>query len=58
MRHVDGARIGIRFGDFYASHLIDALGLREVGGVVRVSMLHYNTVAELDRLIDVLEEIL
>ncbi len=58
VRHVDGARIGIRFGDFYASHLIDALGLREVGGVVRVSMLHYNTVAELDRLIDVLEEIL
>ncbi|MBL8512880.1 MAG: cysteine desulfurase-like protein [Betaproteobacteria bacterium] len=58
VRHVDRANIGIRFGDFYAAHLIDALALRELGGVVRVSMLHYNTVAELDRLIASLEGVL
>ncbi len=58
VRHVDRARIGIRFGDFYASHLIDALGLRSLGGPVRVSMLHYNTVGELDRLIEALEQVL
>ncbi|MBL8521079.1 MAG: cysteine desulfurase-like protein [Betaproteobacteria bacterium] len=58
VRHVDRARIGIRFGDFYASHLIDALDLRDLGGVVRVSMLHYNTLDELDRLIVALEGVL
>jgi cysteine desulfurase family protein (TIGR01976 family) len=58
VRHVDRASIGIRFGDFYASHLIDALGLRDLGGVVRVSMLHYNSMNELDRLIDALERVL
>lgn len=58
VRHVDRANIGIRFGDFYASHLIDALGLRAQGGVVRVSMLHYNTMNELDRLIETLERVL
>ena len=42
--------IGIRFGDFYAKRLVEALGLQSYGGVVRVSMAHYNTVDEIDRL--------
>ncbi len=50
VRTVDGHGIGIRFGDFYARRLIDALGLRPQGGVVRVSMVHYNTLHEVDRL--------
>ena len=50
VRAVDGHGIGIRFGDFYARRLIDALGLRPQGGVVRVSMVHYNTLQEVDRL--------
>ncbi len=57
VRHVDRFGIGIRFGDFYAKRLIEALGLQAQGGVVRVSMAHYNTVAEIDRLIDHLDEV-
>ncbi len=56
--HVDGARIGIRHGDFYARRLIEALGLAETGGVVRVSMVHYNTLDEVDALLERLDEVL
>jgi len=56
VRAVDRHGIGIRFGDFYAKRLIDALGLRQQGGVVRVSMVHYNTLDEVDRLIRALDE--
>ncbi len=48
---VDPAKIGIRFGDFHARRLIARLGLKLQNGVVRVSMAHYNTLAEVDRLI-------
>ena len=56
VRAVDRHGIGIRFGDFYAKRLIDALGLRQQGGVVRASMAHYNTLDEVDRLIRALDE--
>ncbi|TFF23121.1 cysteine desulfurase-like protein [Jiella endophytica] len=52
---VDAAKIGIRHGHFYAYRLIDDLGLMPQGGVVRVSMVHYNTLAEVDRLVAALE---
>ena len=51
VRHMDKFNIGIRFGDFYARRLIESLGLQSQGGVVRVSMAHYNTAGEIDRLI-------
>lgn len=54
---VDQYNIGIRFGDFYAKRLIEYLGLAKQAGVVRVSMVHYNTMAEVDRLIQVLESV-
>jgi selenocysteine lyase/cysteine desulfurase len=54
----DPHRIGIRHGHFYSSRLIEALGLPLDDGVVRVSMVHYNTVEEVDRLIDVLDPML
>lgn len=38
-------------GDFYASTVIDRLGLRSSGGVVRVGMAPYNTAAEVERLV-------
>jgi cysteine desulfurase family protein (TIGR01976 family) len=56
--YMDQFAIGIRFGDFYAKRLIEALGLHTQGGVVRVSIAHYNTMAEIDRLILHLEEII
>jgi cysteine desulfurase family protein (TIGR01976 family) len=55
---VDKHKIGIRYGDFYARRLIEELGLGPQNGVVRVSMVHYNTVAEVDLLTEVFEDIL
>ncbi len=51
VRRIDPLRIGIRYGDFHSRRLVDHLGLQAAGGVVRVSMVHYNTVDEIDRLI-------
>jgi cysteine desulfurase family protein (TIGR01976 family) len=56
VRHVDTHGIGIRFGDFYARRLIEALGLQKHGGVVRISIAHYNTAGEIDRLLRALDE--
>ncbi|KAL2159294.1 hypothetical protein VTH06DRAFT_2729 [Thermothelomyces fergusii] len=57
-----GGRVGIRWGAFSSQRLVrDVLGLvGEEGreGVVRVSMVHYNTVDEVKRLISILEEVL
>jgi len=58
VRHMDKFNIGIRFGDFYAKRLIETLGLQSHSGVVRVSIAHYNTGAEIDRLIRHLDEVL
>lgn len=52
---VDKHKMAIRYGDFYARRLIDDLGLVEQNGVVRVSMVHYNTLEEIHRLIGVLD---
>ena len=57
-RLVDPHRIAVRFGDFYARRLIEDLGLAERNGVLRVSMVHYNTLGEVDALVDVLDRIL
>ncbi|HEY9621105.1 MAG TPA: cysteine desulfurase-like protein [Crinalium sp.] len=54
---VDPHHIGIRYGDFYAKRLIEDLGLTAQGGVVRVSMVHYNTLDEIDRLIECFDRI-
>ena len=48
---LDARRVAIRYGHFYAHRAIESLGLLERGGVVRVSMAHYNTPAEVERLI-------
>jgi selenocysteine lyase/cysteine desulfurase len=46
--------IAVWDGDFYATGLIERLGLLADGGVVRIGLTHYNTVAEVDRLVDAL----
>ena len=56
VRRVDEHGIGIRFGDFYARRLIEALQLQQYGGVVRVSIAHYNTADEIRRLLTALDE--
>lgn len=58
VEQIDPFNIGIRFGDFYATHLINDLGLARQNGVVRVSMAHYNTLKEIDTLIEHLDPVL
>jgi cysteine desulfurase family protein (TIGR01976 family) len=48
--------IAVWDGDFYATGLIERLGLAP-GGVVRIGLTHYNTRAEVDRLADELSEL-
>lgn len=45
-------------GHNYAVEVVKSLGIYESGGAVRVGPVHYNTMAEIDRLIDVLGFIL
>jgi cysteine desulfurase family protein (TIGR01976 family) len=44
-------------GDFYATGLVERLGLAESGGLLRVGLVHYNTADEVDRLLESLERI-
>ena len=55
-RAVASHRVAIGAGDFYAARCIEALGLATQGGVVRASMVHYNTADEVQRLIRALDE--
>ena len=57
-REVDRSKIGIRYGDFYARRLIDKLGYSSRDGIVRVSMVHYNTPGEVEKLIRALDAII
>jgi cysteine desulfurase family protein (TIGR01976 family) len=44
-------------GDYYAYELMESLGVGELGGAVRVGMVHYNTAHEVDRLLDALADL-
>ena len=55
---VDQSGIAIRHGHMYAYHLCEELGLDPDDGVVRVSLVHYNTPDEIERLIAVLDQAL
>lgn len=44
-------------GDFYAASMIDCLGLRERGGLVRIGIAPYNTKDELDRVVEALRQV-
>jgi cysteine desulfurase family protein (TIGR01976 family) len=44
-------------GDFYATGLIERLGKAEVGGVLRLGLVHYNTADEVERTLDALQRI-
>lgn len=51
----DAANIGIRYGNMYAYRLCQAIGIDPDPGVVRVSMVHYNTPDEIDALLRVMD---
>jgi selenocysteine lyase/cysteine desulfurase len=49
--------INVWDGNFYALAVTERLGLEPRGGLVRVGLVHYNTVEELDRFEDALRRI-
>lgn len=55
---VHRAGIGIRYGHMYAMRLCEGLGIDPATGVVRVSLLHYNTEEEIERLVAALDRAL
>ena len=57
-RAMDEEKIAIRFGDFHSRRLAEYLGLTDNGGMLRVSMVHYNTIEEVDRMTAALDRIL
>lgn len=56
-RAMDDHGIAIRFGDFHSRRLIEDLGESGDNGAIRVSMVHYNTLDQVDRLTAALTEI-
>lgn len=55
---MDAHKIAIRHGDFHSRRLVEDLGQMGDGGLLRVSMVHYNTLEEVDRLCAALDSIL
>ena len=51
-------KIAVRNGDFYAWRCLKALGINTNDGVVRISIVHYNTENEVERLTNALNEII
>ncbi len=44
-------------GNYYALAVTERLGLEETGGMVRVGLVHYNTLEEIDRLYQILKNL-
>ncbi len=51
-------KIGLYADDFYAARCIDALGVRAQHGVVRASLVHYNSAKDVERFIEQLDPII
>jgi selenocysteine lyase/cysteine desulfurase len=54
---MDAHGIATRFGDFHSRRLVEALNEQDHDGAIRVSMVHYNTVEQVDQLTRSLEVI-
>jgi cysteine desulfurase family protein (TIGR01976 family) len=57
-RLMEMRKVGIRYGHFNAKRLIDRLGLEHYDGVVRMSLVHYNTDEDISRVIHALDDFL
>ncbi|RAL62753.1 hypothetical protein DID88_004595 [Monilinia fructigena] len=54
-----GGEVGIRWGMFYSNRLVEeVLGVKGGDGVVRVSLVHYNSIEEVNRLIKIFDQVL
>jgi cysteine desulfurase family protein (TIGR01976 family) len=54
---LDATGINVWNGNFYAVSVTERLGLEEKGGLLRVGLTHYNTQAEIDRLVEALSRL-
>ena len=52
------AEVGCGLGHFYAYRLMERLGIDPATGVVRLSLVHYNSAAEVERAVAVLDRLL
>ena len=55
--HLASGEIYVWNGNMYALELSERLGLEPNGGFVRISLVHYNTAEEIDRLLQVLDKL-
>jgi cysteine desulfurase family protein (TIGR01976 family) len=55
--HLAARGISAWDGDFYAWELVRNLGLDDGGGLLRIGLVHYNTLEEIDRLVEALLEL-
>ncbi|MFK7739817.1 MAG: aminotransferase class V-fold PLP-dependent enzyme [Planctomycetota bacterium] len=55
---MDEQKVAVRWGHFYAHRFCTRFGLHDNDGVVRASMVHYNSPGEVQRLIEALDAIL
>ncbi|MEL6287154.1 MAG: aminotransferase class V-fold PLP-dependent enzyme [Pseudomonadota bacterium] len=56
--HLRARQIACGVSDFYAVRLIEAMGMSAEDGVVRLSLVHYNSPSEVDRLLAALDDVL
>jgi len=56
-QHLAARGVFVSHGDFYAKTVVDRLGVRDIGGLVRAGCACYTTEDEIDRLIDGVKEI-
>jgi selenocysteine lyase/cysteine desulfurase len=57
VEHMADCGFGIRDGHMYAPRLMQRLGLALDSGAVRVSLVHYNTLDEIDRFAEALRKL-
>jgi selenocysteine lyase/cysteine desulfurase len=55
--HCAAAGIGVRDGNMYSPRLLHRMGIPARSGAVRASLVHYNTVEEIDKFAGVLQQI-
>ncbi len=55
--HLAHHNISAGAGNFYAKGFTETFGLEDKGGLLRVGCVHYNTVEEMDRLFEALEDL-
>lgn len=57
-RQLGEHNIVVKSGHFYAYRLVEFLGLLPRGGVIRASLVHYNTSTEIDKFLDLMEQVI